>query len=106
MFKQLILVFLFFFISSQLAQAQRSQRLNNGWEFVKQDLGGIWEAVRPVGKGNPEELPFWQKVSLPHSFNATDAVDPDVHYYQGPGWYRTNLEIENPYANGRTLLHF
>ena len=106
MFKQLILVFLFFFISSQLAQAQRSQRLNNGWEFVKQDLGGVWEAVRPVGKGNPEELPFWQKVSLPHSFNATDAVDPDVHYYQGPGWYRTNLEIENPYANGRTLLHF
>ena len=106
MFKQLILVFLFFFISSQLAQAQRSQRLNNGWEFVKQDLGGVWEAVRPVGKGNPEELPFWQNVSLPHSFNAIDAVDPDVHYYQGPGWYRTNLEIENPYANGRTLLHF
>ncbi|MFN0254189.1 glycoside hydrolase family 2 TIM barrel-domain containing protein [Pedobacter ureilyticus] len=106
MFKQLKLVFLFLLIVNQSLQAQKAQRLNTGWEFVKQDLGGIWEAVRPVGKGNPEELPFWQKVSLPHCFNATDAVDPNVHYYQGPGWYRTNLAIENPYANGRTLLHF
>jgi len=106
MFKQLKLVFLFLLILNQSLQAQRSERLNTGWEFVKQDLGGIWEAVRPVGKGNPEELPFWQKVNLPHCFNATDAVDPDVHYYQGPGWYRTNLVIENPHANGRTLLHF
>jgi len=41
-----------------------------------------------------------------HCFNARDAVDPDTHYYQGPGWYRTQLDIKNPYANGRTLLHF
>ena len=106
MFKQLKIVFLFLFIINHSLQAQQAKRLNTDWEFVKQDLGGIWEAVRPVGKGNPEELPFWQKVNLPHCFNATDAVDPDVHYYQGPGWYRTNLEIENPYAKGRTLLHF
>lgn len=106
MFKSLKLIFLLLFVVAQLSQAQTAKRLNTDWEFVKQDLGGIWEAVRPVGKGNPEELPFWQKVNLPHCFNATDAVDPDVHYYQGAGWYRTNLEIENPYAKGRTLLHF
>ncbi len=87
-------------------QAQTSKRINQNWEFVKQDLGGVWEALRPVKAGNPEELPFWQKVNLPHCFNSTDAVDPDVNYYQGPGWYRTYLEIENPYAQGRTLLHF
>ncbi|HEY8658463.1 MAG TPA: glycoside hydrolase family 2 TIM barrel-domain containing protein, partial [Hanamia sp.] len=28
------------------------------------------------------------------------------NYYQGPSWYRTQLEIQNPYKNGRTLLHF
>ncbi len=95
-----------FLCFSQSLLAQKSSRLLSNWEFVKQDLGGVWEAVRPVKTGNPEELPFWQKLSLPHCFNATDAVDPDVNYYQGPGWYRTNLEIENPYANGRTLLHF
>lgn len=86
--------------------AQQSKRLNDNWEFVRMDLGGVWEAVRPVGKGNPEEMPIWEKVQLPHCMNARDAVDPDVNYYQGPGWYRTTLDINNPYNSGRTLLHF
>jgi len=85
---------------------QQKQRLNSGWEFLKQDLGGIWEAVRPVGVGSPESVPRWDAVLLPHCVNALDAVDPDVNYYQGPSWYRTKLLIKNPYANGRTLLHF
>jgi len=86
--------------------AQQKIRLNDNWEFLKQDLGGIWEAVRPVVKGNPESVPLWENVSLPHCVNAVDAVDPDVNYYQGPSWYRTQLSIKNPYENGRTLLHF
>jgi beta-galactosidase len=88
------------------ASAQVTTRLDNNWEFVQQDLGGSWEAVRPVGKGNPESVPLWQAVALPHCVNARDAVDPDVNYYQGLAWYRTQLDIKNPYANGRTLLHF
>jgi len=90
----------------QTAVAQQKQRLNAGWEFVRQDLGGVWEAVRPVGSGNPESVPLWEPVNLPHCFNARDAVDPDVNYYQGPGWYRTQLAMQNPYPSGRTLLHF
>lgn len=81
-------------------------RLNDHWKFLKSDLGGIWEAVRPAKIGNPESLPLWENVSLPHCFNATDAVDPDDNYYQGPGWYTNQLAISNPYPNGRTLLHF
>src|SRR5690606_31252059 len=99
----------FFFIvfsSSFNLRAQQKIRLNNNWEFVKQDLGGIWEAVRPAKAGEPETVPFWEKVSLPHCYNALDAVDPDINYYQGPAWYRTQLQINNPYQNGRTLLHF
>ena len=95
-----------FIVSGLWANAQQTARLTNGWEFVKQDLGSVWEAVRPVVKGNPESVPLWQRVSLPHCVNAQDAVDPDVNYYQGPAWYRTQLAIENPYANGRVLLHF
>ena len=45
-------------------------------------------------------------MKVPHCFNAFDAVDPDVPYYQGSGWYRTKLAIKNPYPAGRTLLHF
>jgi hypothetical protein len=39
-------------------------------------------------------------VSLPHCVNAEDAVDPDINYYQGTSWYRTQLDIQNPYTNG------
>lgn len=85
---------------------QSTVRLNDNWQFLKQDVGGIWEVIRLVKGGNPEDVPLWSKVSLPHCVNATDAVDPDVNYYQGPAWYRTQLSIENPYPNGRTLLHF
>ncbi|WP_254846570.1 glycoside hydrolase family 2 TIM barrel-domain containing protein [Hymenobacter sp. CRA2] len=88
------------------AVGQQRVRLNAGWEFVRQDLGGVWEAVRPVGAGNPEGVPLWEPVPVPHCFNARDAVDPDVNYYQGPGWYRTQLEVKNPYPGGRTVLHF
>ena len=49
---------------------------------------------------------MWTKVEVPHCFNAFDAVDPDVPYYQGPGWYRTRLSVRNPFPAGRTLLHF
>jgi beta-galactosidase len=88
------------------SQAQQAQRLNSGWEFVRQDLGGAWEAVRPVVAGNPESVPLWDAVTLPHCFNARDAADPSVNYYQGPGWYRTQLTVLNPYPGGRTRLHF
>jgi beta-galactosidase len=93
-------------LSSQISVAQKKTRLTNNWEFLKHDLGGIWEAVRPAEPGSPETVPLWQKVSLPHCVNAEDAVDPDVNYYQGPSWYKTQLEIKNPYTRGRTLLHF
>lgn len=99
----LLSAFFFFNVNSK---AQQSIRLNNNWEFLKEDISSVWEAVRPVVKGNAESLPLWEAVSLPHCVNADDAVDPDVNYYQGPAWYRTQLTIQNPYANGRTLLHF
>jgi beta-galactosidase len=101
-YKLMLLFYTVWFCLSVSAQ----QRLTDHWEFLRGDIGGIWEAVRPVVKGNPESVPLWQAVSLPHCFNARDAVDPDINYYQGPGWYRTQLIIDNPYHQGRTLLHF
>ncbi|HTL69139.1 MAG TPA: alginate lyase family protein [Lacunisphaera sp.] len=76
--------------------------LADGWEFVRGDLGGIWETLRSDELAL--NLPRWTKVRLPHCVNATDAVDPDHPYYQGPSWYRTQLKLANPYAGGRTLL--
>jgi len=103
---RLKLFFLFALLLSGSLHAQQKIRLNDNWQFLKQDLGGIWEAVRPVKQGNPESVPLWTNVTLPHCVNARDAVDPDVNYYQGPAWYKTQLTIQNPYQKGRTLLHF
>jgi beta-galactosidase len=80
-----------------------TSRLSEGWEYYRGNLGGVWEAWR--GKAASDNV-AWDKVSVPHCFNATDAVDPDRAYYQGPGWYRTTLAPENPFPGGRTLLHF
>jgi beta-galactosidase len=77
--------------------------LDTGWEFHKGGLGSIWEIWR--GDKASDNV-TWIPVTLPHCFNARDAVDPDVHYYEGPGWYRTRLTVANPFPGGRTLLHF
>ena len=60
-------------------------RLSDGWTFLRQDIGNIWEAVRPSKPGGSETVPLWESVTLPHCFNAEDCVDPDVNYYQGAG---------------------
>jgi len=78
--------------------------LTGNWQYVRGDLGGIWETLRSDDRAL--DLPVWTHVTLPHCFNATDAVDPDISYYEGPGWYRTQLAIENPHKDGRTLLQF
>ena len=93
----------FAFLTLIQAQNSNSKRIISGWEFYRGDLGGVWEALRT---GSEAELPVWTPVELPHSYNAFDGVDPDVAYYEGPAWYRTKLEIQNPYPGGRTLLHF
>jgi beta-galactosidase len=98
-----LLSFLFFSVQAR-AQSQVQTPVKD-WEFIKQDLGSVWEAVRPAEAGRPESVPLWTEVTLPHSYNAQDAVDPDVNYYQGPAWYRTAVSIDNPYENGRVLLH-
>ncbi len=47
---RILLVFLLFFAGIKQTTGQLSTRLINNWEFIKQDVGGIWEAVRPVKK--------------------------------------------------------
>ncbi len=90
-------------VSAKLIAADNTQRLSDGWEHYQGSLGSTWEVWR--GDAASDNV-AWSKATLPHCFNGRDSVDPDVRYYQGPGWYRTKLKIANPYPNGPTLLHF
>jgi len=85
------------------ADEDNNRRLDAGWEYHQGTLGSIWEIWR--GDQASDNV-AWVPVTLPHCFNARDAVDPDEHYYQGQGWYRTRLKLANPFPDGRTLLHF
>ena len=99
-----IVLFFLTLASSFLCSAEgATQRLTGGWEHYQGSLGSSWEVWR--GEAASDNV-AWSAVTLPHCFNARDAVDPEVRYYQGPGWYRTRLKVENPFPNGRTLLHF
>ena len=87
--------------SASLCAAEPGQPLDQGWEFYRGSLGSTWEIWR--GEQATDNV-AWSPVTLPHCFNARDAVDPDERYYQGPGWYRTHLAVANPFPGGRTLL--
>ncbi|MGI2292743.1 glycoside hydrolase family 2 TIM barrel-domain containing protein [Paenibacillus sp. GXUN7292] len=81
------------------------KRLIDGWQHYTGGLGGVWEVWRADKLNNHYNVP-WHQVQLPHSYNGLDVMDPDSTYYQGEGWYRTRLSLQNPYPEGRTLLHF
>ncbi|MEK3720031.1 glycoside hydrolase family 2 TIM barrel-domain containing protein [Paenibacillus sp. FSL H8-0034] len=80
-------------------------RLIDNWQHHRGSLGGPWEVWRQDKLQNHYNVP-WHEVELPHTYNGLDVLDPDGKYYQGQGWYRTLLKLNNPYPQGRTLLHF
>lgn len=83
------------------SNAANAEQLVEGWEYFRGSLGGIWD----VWRTDETEITTWQQVKVPHCFNAFDAVDPDRPFYEGPCWYRRKLQLRNPYAKGRSLLH-
>ena len=100
------LLCLFLFAQTLCASAVDKHRLTRNWEFVRGDIPSLADALSTSNASNLSSAPLWEKITLPHCFNALDAVDPDVPYYKGAGWYRTFLSVNNPYPNGRTLLNF
>lgn len=91
------------FALSQSCVQSTGRRLDRGWEFYQGSLGSTWEIWR--GDKATDNVP-WIPVTLPHCFNARDAVDPDVRYYQGPGWYRSRIKLNASSPSDRVLLHF
>ena len=77
-----------------------TRQLDQGWQFRQGEIHDLKKACGPA------ENAAWKATGLPHCFNAKDACDPDSTYFRGQGWYRTRLELDNPFANGRTVLHF
>jgi len=76
--------------------AQRLQvPINDGWEFVKWDMAQL----------SSGEIPPWQRVSVPHTWNDRDAQS-GTGMYQGYGWYRRALDIKPEWQGQRVFLRF
>ena len=63
------------------AQSEK-ESINESWKHITEDVSG-------AEKADFNDL-SWQKVNVPHTWNATDAYTAK-QYYRGIGWYRKYL---------------
>jgi len=68
--------------------------LNQDWRFVREDAG------------LPAQLPRdWERVDLPHTWNAVDGHDGNGEYYRGRCWYARSFETpRQPLGGGRVFV--
>jgi beta-galactosidase len=71
--------------------------LNQGWRFQLGDASG---AEQPGFDDTG-----WQRVDLPHTWNARDGEDGGS-YYRGAGWYRRELTVPGSFVGRRLFLQF
>lgn len=68
--------------------------LNQNWKFIQEDVG------------LPKALPlYWQKVDLPHTWNAIDGHDGNGSYFRGQCWYAKTFETPSqPFGGQRVYV--
>jgi len=71
--------------------------LNEQWEFLEKNIDDFELAMRSEK---------WEKIDLPHTWNAWDAVDPVPGYRRAAGWYRKQLQIPKFKNDSRFILSF
>ncbi len=70
--------------------------LNQDWRFIQKDVGlpAVW----------PKD---WEKVELPHSWNAVDGHDGKGSYDRGRYWYAKSFPTpRQPFGKGRVYVEF
>ena len=67
--------------------------LNDGWQLFRADVSRFDEATN------------WTPVTLPHTWNATDAESGNG-WYAGVGWYQKDLGMMDDAAGRRVVLRF
>src|SRR3954447_12852085 len=72
--------------------------INDGWRFIRNDVDGAQATAFNDRR--------WQKVTLPHTWNAFDGQDGGNDYYRGPGWYRRTLRIPKEWNRNNIFLRF
>lgn len=106
------------------ATAQTSPRvhvtLNPDWLFARQSTGSgaLGSFDRDTSAAARIEPRFrdaaatayddsaWQKIALPHTWNAHDVTDEAPGYWRGIGWYRKHFPLDASWRGKRVFVEF
>jgi beta-galactosidase len=80
------------------AQERIKQSINTQWNFYKGEIPNF-----PTK--NADNL-VWEKVNLPHTWNAKDVEDDEPGYYRGTGWYKKNIAIPASWKDKEVYIFF
>ncbi len=93
---------------------------DDGWLFQRQftGSGALGSFDRDTSRAAEVEPAFldatksayddtsWQRINLPHCWNAFDATDVTPGYWRGIGWYRKHFSLKPAYSSKRVFLYF
>ncbi|WP_324670935.1 glycoside hydrolase family 2 TIM barrel-domain containing protein [Hymenobacter sp. GOD-10R] len=82
-----------------LAQQRILQSVNANWLFRKDDGTDYTKTPAAPTQG-------WEKISLPHTWNAADVLDDEPGYYRGLGWYKKMLYVPANWQKRSVYLYF
>jgi len=88
-------------VSAQSINDRESRQqflLNDGWEYLEEDLPDVQMLMEPNRT--------WKPVTLPHTWNAFDVVDQIPGYRRAGSWYRRELFIAPSQKDLRYILSF
>ncbi len=102
------------------AQVRVRENLDAGWLFERQvhgsgALGSFDRQTADASKIEPrfEGAPmpayddsWWERVDIPHTWNAYDVTDAEAGYWRGIGWYRKHFRVDSKYEGKRIVLEF
>lgn len=102
------------------ASPRTRKNFNTGWLFRRQAHGGgalgSWD--RDAVTGTEVEPAFrdayrpefddssWERIDLPHTWNAQDCCDDMPGYFRGTGWYRKRFQLGRELCGKRVFLEF
>jgi beta-galactosidase len=96
------------------------ESFNSRWLFQRQSKGAgeLGSFDRETGEAALVEPPFreahhvryddswWERVELPHTWNAHDVSDAKSGYWRGIGWYRKHFALDASFSGKSVFLEF
>ena len=72
--------------------------LDKGWRFLR----------KPIDGGHKVELSdeSWEKITLPHTWNALDGQNGKNDFWYGKAWYRRSIVIPSNLSEKKIFIEF